>query len=583
MNLRGKAILHAIRRRQADRLRLKRAGQFDRLGRGRGLAVPLGKDALALADPAGRVQSVDRKLFAATFVISTKGEDRDGDVVEPKGCLPTLTEGFGRNPVVFWDHQLDPVPIGRARHKDGSLALTVGDNNLLSTVYFHGKTQRSCEIGELVMDGQLVACSIGFAPIVAERRPDVEKEMPRGGRGLGRPPGWHFLEWELLEWSVCGVGANRDALRLSIDNGRVRDGRLRRELEPFAARLKGMVNGHSFGDGHMRFRVKDLATVTFPKAKFGIPALVMSWLKSHGYKGAAGLVGDTAQWLWQPGEKLPELGTEHRAGDVTLTLAKGKKAMEDGEEDEETLDLTEEQEDDEEESEEEEDESQGDEDEEEAVPLGAQVMRDLMAHYNACLAYCRAMLPKLEPDSAVKAFVDEHTAELQQCLGEYKALAEKTYPDVDFDGEEKDDEEDEEDKDAGAEETEEEQEEDEHEYRSGKSPRTKGLSKRCKGVIAEAAEYMRDVAEDGAMPKRFKGGHKYHAAELSKLAEDGSEVPVEEENEDEDEEKGKKPKKRAGKSGEHLDAQAILAALDGASKRQRRLSQKLFRLTGQKA
>lgn len=183
-------------------------------------AVSLG-DHLGMAG--GAITASDPRRMAATFVISTQEEDYEGDVLISRGCR---VENYRANPVVLFDHNLEKTipPIGLAE-EGGRLLLDIRGKEIESTCIFHGKTQLSNEMFELV-DARIVrGASVGFMPIPGKYRKN-------GTRGHV------FDEWDLTEWSITPVGMNPGALRLHLDAGRVKSLGLRSQLERFAAKAK---------------------------------------------------------------------------------------------------------------------------------------------------------------------------------------------------------------------------------------------------------------------------------------------------------------------------------------------------------
>ena len=69
---------------------------------------------------------VDERLMSARAVINTPREDREGDVIVPRGVH---LENYRNNPVVLWEHGLGELtrPIAKCQQPDGKLALDVSD------------------------------------------------------------------------------------------------------------------------------------------------------------------------------------------------------------------------------------------------------------------------------------------------------------------------------------------------------------------------------------------------------------------------------------------------------------------------
>lgn len=142
------------------------------------------------------------------YTISTEDRDRAGDVCRAKGCT---FENYMKNPVVFFSHQY-ATPIGnslRAWHERSdktvrAWGLLVDDN--IDT------TGLSDLVFRFASNGFMKACSVGFKPIKANFPKD---QLEAEKLGVGKY-GAEYVEWELLEWSPCGVPMNPNALQAAM-------------------------------------------------------------------------------------------------------------------------------------------------------------------------------------------------------------------------------------------------------------------------------------------------------------------------------------------------------------------------------
>lgn len=180
---------------------------------------------------------VDEKTMSAGWVISAVNRDRYGDVVVPDGCVDTLDD-YRKNPQVFFAHKSNDMPIGLCEHED-KFHFEVRDEDILSRCFFHGATEESDKVFDLVAKHILRAASIGFLPIYGEVIPggepyeegDTEVDFDMGGLC--------FQKWSIIEWSVVSVPANPDALRSWLCQQKsLRSHTLKKSLEPFATPLK---------------------------------------------------------------------------------------------------------------------------------------------------------------------------------------------------------------------------------------------------------------------------------------------------------------------------------------------------------
>lgn len=135
---------------------------------------------------------------SATFVMTAEVVDRYGDVVVTKGG--DVTE-FERNPVCLWAHNSWSHPIGMwedVKKISGSPRRMEGRAMLCE----EGTTEDCDMVAKLLASNMVRACSIGFIP--------KQWEAIRDDRD--RIVGFKFLEWELLECSICSIPANPAAL-----------------------------------------------------------------------------------------------------------------------------------------------------------------------------------------------------------------------------------------------------------------------------------------------------------------------------------------------------------------------------------
>ena len=141
--------------------------------------------------------------------ISTEDVDRDGDVARVSGWQ---LDNYRKNPVVLFGHDASELPVGRAKRTWIS-----NDNKLKAEVEF-ASHQRAKDVETLVRQGFLNTTSVGFMPLEAGPRKDVD-----------HPWALEFTKQELLEFSFVPIPANpqaqvesraaRDALIKSLNPG----------------------------------------------------------------------------------------------------------------------------------------------------------------------------------------------------------------------------------------------------------------------------------------------------------------------------------------------------------------------------
>jgi HK97 family phage prohead protease len=124
------------------------------------------------------------------FVISSPTMDRDRDIIKLDAW--NLRE-YEKNPVVLASHDHQRLPVGK------SIAIGVRGDKLKATVEFPpvGIYEYADTVHDMVAAGFLNAASVGF------RADDSEPN------GLG---GMTIKQATLLEWSICSIGSNPDAM-----------------------------------------------------------------------------------------------------------------------------------------------------------------------------------------------------------------------------------------------------------------------------------------------------------------------------------------------------------------------------------
>lgn len=185
-----------------------------------------------------QVDQINDKLKVVPFIVTTINEDRDGDVVIPRGIE---TKNYATNPVVFFGHQEWVVPIGTARNpRTKQLAWKTSDVDARSVVYFDAPDPDAMFIYGKVQRGMLSATSIAFVPIEAYKRDEYEKAHRGSDRDSMMPMGWMFKRVDLTEFSIVGVPSNAGAIRDALDTEKsFITPQLQKALTPYAAQPRG--------------------------------------------------------------------------------------------------------------------------------------------------------------------------------------------------------------------------------------------------------------------------------------------------------------------------------------------------------
>lgn len=180
-----------------------------RAGRRPGRLYKLG--AGAFLDSMPSQTTVDKSAMSATFCISRPIPDREDDVIMPEGVI---FDAYRLNPVVFWDHGFTnlTLPIGTSEAPDGNLAISVSPEAIDATCFFSQTLPEAEQIFQLVDEGIIRAASIHVDPIDA---------VVRVRNGAADRPGLLVHTSSMLEWSLCGVGCNPEAVRKTLSAGKL--------------------------------------------------------------------------------------------------------------------------------------------------------------------------------------------------------------------------------------------------------------------------------------------------------------------------------------------------------------------------
>lgn len=160
-----------------------------------------------------RAQFDDATLYVMPQPITTASEDRQGEIIQPKGGILTMHID---NPVVCWQHshKLKPeiLPIARAEKPDGTYDVFEQDGVLYSGCTFSQATKLAYQVYACIREGMIRARSIGaIGHRLKEYTPQSPGEVMYEGRILpARTKSVIYELWELLEWSWVIIPANRD-------------------------------------------------------------------------------------------------------------------------------------------------------------------------------------------------------------------------------------------------------------------------------------------------------------------------------------------------------------------------------------
>lgn len=145
---------------------------------------------------------------AGAIRITTPSLDRDRDRVMPLGGI---LDAYRKNPIVQWGHQYNEPwqTIGRTT----DISVTPDGIDVLFELRDPVNAMDPMHVVRQLWNEKLInTASIGFRPLEAK---------PNDDGGLD------FTSWELFEWSLVPIPANRDAVRLMSATKAAKDGFLK--------------------------------------------------------------------------------------------------------------------------------------------------------------------------------------------------------------------------------------------------------------------------------------------------------------------------------------------------------------------
>lgn len=178
----------------------------------------------------------EKQEDAVEWVMSDMSLDRDQERVDPTGAD---FKNFKKNPVVLWAHDYTRPAIGKI------LNPKVKDGRVVGRVEFDDKDtdEFAWMIGQKVKKGIISAGSIGFKPNTVEFM-----EEPKDTTRLVH------RKWELMEFSICNVPSNPNAMAVRMENEDMDEKRLEalenkiKELEAKLAKKDKSIYDEVFAD-----------------------------------------------------------------------------------------------------------------------------------------------------------------------------------------------------------------------------------------------------------------------------------------------------------------------------------------------
>ena len=175
----------------------------------------------------------DESNMSATVLITTSAVDRQRESILSDGID---VGSYRNNPVVLWEHGLDPevpLPVGQSEDSTSRLLIDKSPDGWRGTCLFAQSYDKAVQIFGLVNEKVIRAASVQVIPDPAY----VTRDYDNDGR-----PFTVVGKCELVEWSWGRMGVNPEAVRKTLSANRVGGDRLlpffRHLLEPFSAKRK---------------------------------------------------------------------------------------------------------------------------------------------------------------------------------------------------------------------------------------------------------------------------------------------------------------------------------------------------------
>ena len=201
------------------------------------------------------------------FMGTLETRDRKGDEVLLKGWN---FKPFMRNPIVIWNHRLSGELtdiLGRVKRIKRE-KITKGQTILEGWVFdvwfapgpseAHPNMHPNGDLALSLLDMKVLnACSVTFRPIHSEWIEEEEEERTeRRAKRRNELPGMRWITKEMLEFSVCMVGAHKDALQMAKTKGITLPDFMRTDLEGAVIVSKpGWDNKDEYTE--IRYRVRE--------------------------------------------------------------------------------------------------------------------------------------------------------------------------------------------------------------------------------------------------------------------------------------------------------------------------------------
>ena len=156
-----------------------------------------------------KAESVNEAKREIVYVITSSAIDRYKEITDPNGVIKEAYDKAKKT--VFFNHNYNLI-VGR------SLWEKQQDEKWIASLSFADSTDFSKDMWNLAKDGYVGMTSIGFIPKsleIAALEDITDLKVTNRSEYDPKSEIWVWRKWELLEWSLVGVGANPDAYELS--------------------------------------------------------------------------------------------------------------------------------------------------------------------------------------------------------------------------------------------------------------------------------------------------------------------------------------------------------------------------------
>jgi hypothetical protein len=254
------------------------------------------------------------------FVVVTDEDDREGDTIDPMGCMDYIGE-YERNAAWLVEHDAkEQIAVCRAA-LGGPLTLRIEKSRIIARPYYNRLSLRGSRLSEefylLAKNGLFIGASPGFLPMEGRKR------------GYGKSDGYAYRKWRLTELSQTSQPVNQSALRMSLSRGIVKSLGLKHRLESLLIKPNPVVRGGFTGKAMSKPKT---ASIEFDKSIFPEEKVAIAWLDQHGYDSSA-CTPLPASFVFKQRDGKPNAGQKSLGKGVValLTKAFGKDEKDDDE------------------------------------------------------------------------------------------------------------------------------------------------------------------------------------------------------------------------------------------------------------